>query len=66
MRTLSIHGLRHTHAPLALRHGIPPEVVSKQLGHTSAALTLSQYRTVYESEQPAWASSLRGMLPATG
>ncbi|WP_425450956.1 tyrosine-type recombinase/integrase [Deinococcus irradiatisoli] len=46
IRTLNIHGLRHTYASLSLRHGGPPEVVSKQLGHVSVAFTLSRYRTV--------------------
>ncbi|WP_161882737.1 tyrosine-type recombinase/integrase [Deinococcus alpinitundrae] len=66
IRTLNIHGLRHTYASLSLRHGVPVEVVSKQLGHASVGFTLSLYRTVYESEQASWAISLREMLSKAG
>lgn len=62
VRRLPIHSLRHTYASLSLRHGVPVEVVSKQLGHTDVAFTLRRYRTVYQSEQAAWAVSLRDML----
>ncbi|WP_161884073.1 site-specific integrase [Deinococcus alpinitundrae] len=62
VRTLPIHGLRHTHASLSLRRGIPVEVVSKQLGHSSVAFTLRQYRTVYVGEREAWALNLSDIL----
>ncbi|AZI42126.1 hypothetical protein EHF33_04680 [Deinococcus psychrotolerans] len=62
IRTLSIHGLRHTYASLSLRHGVPAEVVSKQLGHATVAFTLSIYRTVYQSEKAAWAVNLNDWL----
>lgn len=35
---ISPHDLRHTYATLALRHGVPVEVVSKNLGHGSPAI----------------------------
>ena len=37
---LSLHGLRHTHATIALRAGVHPKVVSERLGHASVAFTL--------------------------
>jgi integrase len=37
---LSLHGLRHTHATLALRAGVHPKVVSERLGHASIAFTM--------------------------
>jgi integrase len=40
---LSLHGLRHTHATLALRAGVHPKVVSERLGHASVAFTLDTY-----------------------
>jgi len=40
---LSLHGLRHTHATLALRAGVHPKVVSERLGHASVAFTLDVY-----------------------
>lgn len=58
VRVLTIHGLRHTYASLSLMQGVPVEVVSKQLGHSSPAFTLSQYRWVYQSEREAWALGL--------
>jgi integrase len=48
---LRIHDLRHTYATLALRNGIPSEVVSKNLGHSKISITLDIYRHVLESEQ---------------
>lgn len=40
---LSVHGLRHTHATIALQAGIPVTVVSKRLGHASTTMTLNVY-----------------------
>ncbi|HEY3463422.1 MAG TPA: tyrosine-type recombinase/integrase [Gaiellaceae bacterium] len=40
---LSLHGLRHAHATLALRAGVHPKVVSERLGHASVAFTLDTY-----------------------
>jgi integrase len=40
---LSLHGLRHTHATLALRAGVHPKVVSERLGHASVGFTLDVY-----------------------
>jgi len=37
---LNLHGLRPTHATLALRAGVHPKVVSERLGHASVAFTL--------------------------
>ncbi|WP_293914249.1 tyrosine-type recombinase/integrase [Deinococcus sp.] len=47
---ISPHDLRHTYATLALRHGVPVEVVSKNLGHGSPAITLTVYRHVLDDE----------------
>jgi integrase len=40
---LNLHGLRHSHATLALQAGLHPKVVSERLGHSSVALTLDVY-----------------------
>jgi integrase len=40
---LSLHGLRHTHATIALRAGVHPKVVSERLGQASVAFTLDVY-----------------------
>jgi integrase len=48
---LTPHDLRHTYATLALRSGVPIEVVSKNLGHADIATTYRIYRHVLESEK---------------
>lgn len=50
VKRIRIHDLRHTYASLALRAGTRIEVVSKQLGHSSATMTLDVYRHVYQEE----------------
>jgi integrase len=43
---LSLHGLRHTHATLALRAGVNPRVVQERLGHQDVKITLGIYSHV--------------------
>ena len=43
---LTIHGLRHTWATLALDQGIHPRVVQERLGHSTIAITLGIYSHV--------------------
>ena len=40
---MTLHGLRHTWASLALQAGINPKVVSERLGHTTVSFTLDTY-----------------------
>ena len=40
---LTVHGLRHAHATLALEAGVHPKVVQERLGHSSVAFTLDRY-----------------------
>ena len=40
---LKLHELRHTHATLLLREGVPVHVVAKRLGHRDPAVTLNVY-----------------------
>lgn len=40
---LTLHGLRHTYATLALRAGVHPKIVSDRLGHATVAFTLDVY-----------------------
>ena len=40
---IPLHGLRHTHATLALAAGVHPKVVSERLGHASVSITLDTY-----------------------
>jgi len=40
---LKLHELRHTHATMLLRDGVPVHVVAKRLGHKDASVTLNVY-----------------------
>lgn len=44
--TVRLHDLRHTHATLLLRAGVPPHVVAARLGHADASITLRVYAHV--------------------
>lgn len=46
VRRLTVHDVRHTHATLLLRRGVPVHVVSRRLGHATAAITLQVYAHV--------------------
>lgn len=46
VRRLTIHDVRHTHATLLLRRGVPVHVVSRRLGHANEAITLVTYAHV--------------------
>lgn len=41
---IRLHDLRHTHASILLKQGVPLKVVSERLGHASPAFTLSVYQ----------------------
>ena len=40
---ITLHGLRHTYATIALTNGEPAHIVSAALGHYDVAFTLSTY-----------------------
>lgn len=68
---LTLHGLRHAHATLALSAGINPKVVSERLGHSSIAVTMDIYSHVLPGMQEAAAQAVEELLikakgPATG
>lgn len=62
VREVTVHGLRHTHASLMLRRGVPLEVVSQKLGHSRPSFTADVYRTVYQSEHEEWAVGLSDLI----
>ena len=43
---LTVHGLRHTWATVALTNGVHPRVVQERLGHSTIAVTLQTYSHV--------------------
>ena len=59
---LTMHGLRHTYATLALRAGLPVQVLSERLGHTRTSLTLDIYVGVLAEQREAAAYSMTRLL----
>ena len=59
---LSLHGLRHTHATIALRAGVHPKVVSERLGHASVAFTLDVYTDSLPDMQETAASLIAALV----
>jgi integrase len=57
-----VHDLRHTFATIALRGGARLEGVSRVLGHTNPAFTLSRYRSVFHDELVSAVSTLDNVL----
>jgi len=51
LRTIRLHDLRHTHATILLKAGVPVKVVSERLGHSSPAFTMTVYQHVLPGMQ---------------
>jgi integrase len=51
VRKISLHDLRHTHATLLLKAGVPVKVVSERLGHSNVAFTMTVYQHVLPDMQ---------------
>jgi integrase len=47
---LVLHELRHTHATLLLRDGVPVHIVAKRLGHWDPSVTLNGYADAIPSD----------------
>jgi integrase len=60
--SIRLYDLRHTGATLALAAGVPPKVVSEQLGHASSAFTLDVYSHVLPHMQEQAAVKLEELL----
>ena len=65
LRTIRLHDLRHTHASLALKAGIPVKVISERLGHESPAFTLKQYAHVIPGMQADAAARIASLVDCT-
>jgi integrase len=62
LRRIRLHDLRHTHATLALKAGVPVKVVSERLGHQSPAFTLTQYAHVIPGMQAEAAAQVANLV----
>jgi integrase len=59
---IRFHDLRHTHATIALRVGVPVKVISERLGHSTPAFTLQQYAHVIPGMQAEAASQIANLI----
>ncbi len=48
---IRFHDLRHTHATLLLKAGVPVKVVSERLGHSTPGFTMATYQHVIPGMQ---------------
>jgi integrase len=63
---LTVQGLRHTWATLALEQGIHPRVVQERLGHSTIAITLGIYSHVSPTLHDEAAASVAGQILGEG
>jgi integrase len=59
---ITVHGLRHTWATLALRAGVHPKVVQERLGHSAIGVTLDVYSHVTEGLHGGAANLVAGLI----
>jgi integrase len=59
---IAVHDLRHTHATILLRDGVPVKVVSERLGHASVTITLQIYAHVMPGMQAAAAARFAALI----
>lgn len=62
---IRFHDLRHTHATIALRAGVPVHVVAQRLGHANASMTLAVYAHVMPGQQATAARQIADLLTAS-
>jgi integrase len=61
---IRFHDLRHTHATLLLKAGVPLKVVSERLGHATPAFTMAVYQHVLPGMQAEAASVFASLIAA--
>lgn len=59
---ITLHDMRDTHASLLAKAGVPIEVVSQRLGHSSIGVTVDRYLTVYRDRDRAASKALDNLL----
>ena len=62
VRRIRLHDLRHTHATIAVKAGVPVKVISERLGHESPAFTLKQYAHVVPGMQAEAAERIAAIV----
>jgi len=62
VKTITLHGLRHTCASLLLAAGVPANVVQQRLGHKRIEITLDIYAHVLPGQQRDAARRLSALL----
>lgn len=62
LRKIRLHDLRHTHATIAIKAGVPLKVISERLGHESPAFTLKQYAHVVPGMQAEAAEQIAALV----
>ena len=59
---ISLHGLRHTWATLALQAGVHPKVVQERLGHATISITLDTYSHAVPAMEADAAETVAGLV----
>lgn len=60
---ITLHGLRHGSATMALAAGVPIKVISEMLGHATSAFTADVYTEVAEELAEAAAVAIGAYIP---
>ncbi len=64
---IRFHDLRHTHATLLIKEGLPVKLVSERLGHATTAFTIETYQHVLPGMQADAAKRFTELIdPSTG
>lgn len=63
---ITLHDLRHTHATLLLKAGVPVKVVSERLGHSNPGFTMSVYQHVIPGMQAEAAAVFSNLVAKPG
>jgi integrase len=59
---LTLHGLRHSHATMALRAGLHPKVIQERLGHSSIGVTMNTYAHAIPALQSEAAAKVADLI----
>lgn len=65
LQRITPHGLRHTHATMLLRRGVPAKIVSERLGHANVGVTLDTYSHVLPDMQDTAAEAVEAIFGKT-